>query len=98
VQFGHIGDGNLHPNILYDKHTSLDEVHELARRIAMVALEHGGVLSGEHGIGLTKKPFMAAALSEEQIENLARVKVVFDSRGVFNPGKVIPDIVTTTKL
>jgi len=91
VQFGHIGDGNLHPNILYDKHTPLDEVHELARRIAMVALEHGGVLSGEHGIGLTKKPFITAALSAEQIENLARVKTAFDPRGVLNPDKVIPD-------
>ena len=98
VQFGHIGDGNLHPNILYDKHTLLDEVHELARRIAMVALEHGGVLSGEHGIGLTKKPFMTAALTGGQIENLARVKGALDPQGVFNPGKVIPDAAPASQI
>ncbi len=91
VQFGHIGDGNLHPNILYDKNTDLGAVHRLAEKIALVALRHDGVLSGEHGIGLTKKPFMEAAMSPEQIENLSRVKAAFDPAGLLNPGKIIPD-------
>lgn len=91
AQFGHIGDGNLHPNILFDsRKTSLDGVHELARAIARVAIEHGGVISGEHGIGMTKRGFIAEALTEETLEALRRVKRVFDAEDRFNPGKVLP--------
>ncbi|WP_457631805.1 FAD-binding oxidoreductase [Oceanithermus sp.] len=91
VQFGHIGDGNLHPNILYDKQTPLEAVHELAEQIALTALRHEGVLSGEHGIGLTKKPFMKAAVPPEQLRNLDLVKRALDPSGLLNPGKIIPD-------
>ncbi len=91
VQFGHIGDGNLHPNILYDaRETPHEEVHELAHAIARVALEHGGVISGEHGIGLTKRAFLAEALPEPTLSALRRVKRAFDPESRFNPGKVLP--------
>ncbi|WP_287369950.1 FAD-linked oxidase C-terminal domain-containing protein [Oceanithermus sp.] len=91
AQFGHIGDGNLHPNILFDPKTTPEErVHELAHAIAKVALEHGGVLSGEHGIGLTKRAFLAEALDAATLAALRRLKRAFDPEGRFNPGKVLP--------
>ena len=91
AQFGHIGDGNLHPNILYDKNTNLEKVHDLAKKIALVALRHEGVLSGEHGIGLTKKSYMVEAMKPEQLLHLIHVKRAFDSSNIFNPKKIIPD-------
>ncbi len=91
AQFGHIGDGNLHPNILYDpRETPEERVHELAHEIARVALAFGGVLSGEHGIGLTKRAFLAEALDAETLAALGRVKRELDPEGRLNPGKVLP--------
>jgi len=91
VQFGHIGDGNLHPNILFDPRFEPEErVWELAHEIARVALRHGGVLSGEHGIGAMKRPFMAEALDPATLGFLERVKVALDPAGLFNPGKLLP--------
>lgn len=91
VQFGHIGDGNLHPNILFDpKRESEERVWELAHEIARVALRHGGVLSGEHGIGLMKRAFMEEALDGETLKALQAAKQALDPYGLFNPGKVLP--------
>jgi glycolate oxidase len=91
VQFGHIGDGNLHPNILYDPRFEPEErVWELAHGIAWVALRHGGVLSGEHGIGVMKRAFMAEALDPATLDFLRRTKAALDPGGVLNPGKVLP--------
>jgi len=91
VQFGHIGDGNLHPNILFDPRFEPEErVWELAHEIARVALRHGGVLSGEHGIGAMKRPFMAEALDPATLDFLRRTKAALDPAGLFNPGKLLP--------
>jgi glycolate oxidase len=91
VQFGHIGDGNLHPNILFDPRFEPEErVWELAHEIARVALRHGGVLSGEHGIGSMKRAFMAEALDPATLDFLRRTKAALDPGGVLNPGKVLP--------
>jgi len=91
AQFGHIGDGNLHPNILFDpRRESEEKVWELAHEIARVALRHGGVLSGEHGIGLMKRDFLREALDPETLEALRRAKEALDPVGLFNPGKVLP--------
>lgn len=91
VQFGHIGDGNLHPNILFDPRFEPEErVWELAHEIARVALRHGGVLSGEHGIGTMKRPFMAEALDPATLAFMRRVKAALDPAGLLNPGKVLP--------
>lgn len=93
VQFGHIGDGNLHPNVLYDPQVDSEEkVWELLHEIARVALRHGGVLSGEHGIGLMKREFMREALDPETLEGLRRVKAAFDPENRLNPGKVLPEV------
>lgn len=92
VQFGHIGDGNLHPNILFDPRVESEErVHALAFDIARVALKHGGVLSGEHGIGSMKRPFMSEAVDPSTLKVLWRVKKALDPQGLLNPGKVLPD-------
>ncbi|RIH84466.1 putative FAD-linked oxidoreductase [Calidithermus terrae] len=92
VQFGHIGDGNLHPNILYDPKTDPEErVWELAHEVARVALRHGGVLSGEHGIGLMKREFMSEAVDAQTLAILWDVKRRLDPEGRLNPGKVLPE-------
>lgn len=91
VQFGHIGDGNLHPNILFDPRVEREEkVWELAHAIARVALKHGGVLSGEHGIGVMKRAFLEEAVDPVTLEAFRRVKRTLDPSGLFNPGKVLP--------
>ncbi|WP_369910854.1 FAD-binding oxidoreductase [Meiothermus sp. QL-1] len=92
VQFGHIGDGNLHPNVLFDPRVDSEErVWSLLHEIARVALRHGGVLSGEHGIGLLKRDFMLEALDAETLAAFWQVKRAFDPEGLFNPGKVLPE-------
>ncbi|AEB11779.1 FAD-binding oxidoreductase [Marinithermus hydrothermalis] len=92
VLFGHIGDGNLHPNILYDPRVDdTRAVMELAHEIARIALQHGGVLSGEHGIGTMKRPFMREALDETTLGVLRDLKRALDPEGLLNPGKVLPD-------
>ncbi|MBB6016165.1 FAD-binding oxidoreductase [Deinococcus radiopugnans] len=92
VQFGHIGDGNLHPNILFDPRTeSAEAVHHLAHQIALVALRHGGVLSGEHGIGTMKRDFMRDAVDAETMTALHNVKRALDPSGALNPGKILPE-------
>lgn len=91
VQFGHIGDGNLHPNILFDPRTESEEaVHHLAHQIALVAIRHGGVLSGEHGIGTMKRDFMRDAVDPESLDVLRSVKRALDPQDRLNPGKILP--------
>lgn len=91
VQFGHIGDGNLHPNILFDpRQDDPAQVHELAHRIAQVALRHGGVLSGEHGIGSMKQAFMAEAVDPGTAAAYWAVKDALDPAGRLNPAKLLP--------
>lgn len=88
--FGHAGDGNLHPNILTDRNDP-----EMMRRtrvavadIFAAALELGGTLSGEHGIGTTKAPFIESAVQDEALQKMRQIKELFDPTGVLNPGKI----------
>ncbi len=90
--FGHAGDGNLHPNILFDLRSS-DEVHRVelaARDIFRAAIRLGGTLSGEHGIGTLKREFMTEAQGPTAVELGRAIKRVFDPRGLLNPGKLYP--------
>lgn len=92
VQFGHIGDGNLHPNILFDPRRESEEaVHALAHDIARVAVRAGGALSGEHGIGSMKRDFMRDALDGATLAALWGVKRALDPTGRLNPGKLLPE-------
>jgi glycolate oxidase len=91
--FGHIGDGNLHPNILCDKsdREEMARVALAAREIFEAAVELGGTLSGEHGIGLLKKQFMELDLGADTLALMRRIKDAIDPAGIMNPGKVFPD-------
>jgi len=90
--FGHIGDGNIHVNIMVDP----ADADEIARAhvaegelfAGVVALE--GSISGEHGIGFAKAPFLPLELSAETIALMKRVKHAFDPDGILNPGKMFP--------
>jgi glycolate oxidase len=91
--FGHIGDGNLHPNILCDRRNAEEmiRVTGAAREIFEAAVDLGGTLSGEHGIGLLKKQFMELDLGADAIALMRRIKDAIDPNGIMNPGKVFPD-------
>jgi glycolate oxidase len=91
--FGHIGDGNLHPNILCDKNDreEMVRVTAAAREIFEAAVEVGGTLSGEHGIGLLKKQFLELDLGPDAIALMRRIKSAVDPDGIMNPGKIFPD-------
>jgi glycolate oxidase len=88
--FGHIGDGNLHPNILCDLRDTdeMARVGQAARAIFVAAIERGGVLSGEHGIGLLKRDFLSAGLDPTALALMTRIKNAFDPEALLNPGKI----------
>jgi len=93
VVFGHAGDGNLHPNILCDERDA-DEMKRVAaavREIFAAAVELGGTLSGEHGIGLMKAPFMEMELGEAGLDLMRRIKAAWDPNHILNPGKIFPE-------
>jgi glycolate oxidase len=92
VIFGHAGDGNLHPNILFDKRDPEQwaKIEPMVGEIFGVAMELEGTLSGEHGVGTLKKPYMEQALGSLSLEMQRRIKEAFDPLGILNPGKVLP--------
>ena len=92
ASFGHAGDGNIHVNLMVDA-TNADEMARArnAERVLferVVALE--GSISGEHGIGFAKKPYISLELSNTEIALMKRVKAAFDPAGILNPGKIFP--------
>lgn len=93
VIFGHAGDGNLHPNILFDKRVPEQwaKVEQMVAEEFALALELGGTLSGEHGIGALKRPYMELALGKTSIDLQKKIKQAFDPLNILNPGKVLPD-------
>lgn len=92
VNVFHAGDGNLHPLIMYDidKAGDLEKAEALARDILTLCVEVGGVLSGEHGIGVEKRDLMGTMFSDADLKQQQRVKCAFDPDGLLNPGKVFP--------
>ncbi|MBN2147289.1 MAG: FAD-binding protein [Anaerolineales bacterium] len=93
VIYGHAGDGNLHPSILFDKRDP-DQWHRVEQMVAeefTLALELGGTLSGEHGVGALKRPYMEKALGPLSLEVQRRIKVALDPANILNPGKVFPE-------
>ncbi len=91
VIFGHIGDGNLHVNLLYDK-ANMEEEERAERAVDEVfeiALKYNGSITGEHGVGLTKRKFLQWQFGPAGYELLKGIKRLFDPKNLFNPGKVI---------
>lgn len=88
----HAGDGNLHPLIVYDAREpgALERVLDAGEEIVRISLEAGGVLTGEHGVGLEKRQFMSLQFSEEDLEAQDRLRRAFDVFGIANPSKVLP--------
>ncbi len=88
--FGHSGDGNLHVNIMYNKSETgaAERAQEAARELFEYVVSIGGSISGEHGIGLSKAPFLDIELSDAEIALMKRVKSAFDPKGILNPGKI----------
>lgn len=91
ICYGHSGDGNIHVNILKDK---LDEksweenLDKAIREIFELTVSLGGMISGEHGIGYSQKPYLPIAIAEEEIELMRKIKKVFDPGNILNPGKI----------
>jgi glycolate oxidase len=88
----HAGDGNLHPNILFDMRApgELDRVVEAGGAILRTCIELGGSITGEHGIGLEKKAYIGLLFNEADLEAMARIRRAFDPDGRFNPAKLFP--------
>ena len=92
VIFGHAGDGNLHPNILFDKRQPEQwaKVEQMVGEIFETSLELGGTLSGEHGVGVLKRPYLEKALGPLSIEVQKQIKRALDPNNIMNPGKMFP--------
>lgn len=92
IWFGHIGDGNLHINVLrpedLDEENFIDQCEQVTRMLAGTLKQHGGSISAEHGIGLVKKPYLDSTRSAAEIALMQGVRKVFDPNGVLNPGKL----------
>ena len=89
----HAGDGNLHPNILFDLRDDgiMGQVEKAGEEMLLAVVELGGTLSGEHGIGLEKNAFMPWIYGPDDLDAMLRVKRAFDPAGLLNPGKIFPD-------
>jgi glycolate oxidase len=88
----HAGDGNLHPNLCFDARDpdTLERVRRLGAEILRICVEAGGVLSGEHGIGVEKRDYMPLLYAEEDLEAMRWLHEAFDPEDRCNPGKLIP--------
>jgi glycolate oxidase subunit GlcD len=89
----HAGDGNLHPNIVFDRRDEEEtrRVEQASREIMKACVDVGGTITGEHGVGADKRKYMPLVFSPAELEVLRAVKSVFDPLGLCNPGKVIPE-------
>lgn len=92
VVFGHAGDGNLHPTILFDRRDAAQwsRVEHAVRDTFAAAVEMGGTLSGEHGIGTLKRDFMELALGTNSVQIQRQIKRALDPKNILNPGKMLP--------
>jgi glycolate oxidase subunit GlcD len=90
--FGHLGDGNLHVNVMYHPDQGQTELaHDTVSRIFDLTLELGGTLSGEHGVGLSKRPFIGREVDPVTMRLMKEIKKVFDPDNLLNPNKIYPD-------
>jgi glycolate oxidase len=92
VNYGHAGDGNIHVNIMVDKMLPgmEEKAHQAIREVFQAALDLGGTMSGEHGTGLSKAPFIELELTPDQIAAMKAIKHALDPNNILNPGKMFP--------
>jgi glycolate oxidase len=90
LAYGHAGDGNLHVNFLWNDPSEVDRVERAIHQLFLDVIELGGTLSGEHGIGVLKAPYLPLEQSPELIALQRDLKRVFDPQGLLNPGKIFP--------
>ena len=90
----HAGDGNLHPLILFDanKAGELDRAEKFGADILRLCVKVGGVLTGEHGVGVEKRDLMPEMFTQIDLDQQLRLKCAFDDQGLLNPGKVFPQL------
>ncbi|MBQ38108.1 MAG: glycolate oxidase subunit GlcD [Gemmatimonadaceae bacterium] len=88
--FGHMGDGNLHPTFLTDERNTdeMERVEAALKEVFQETIDMGGTITGEHGVGLAKKPFLPAAVGSVAMDLMQRLKKDFDPVGILNPGKI----------
>jgi glycolate oxidase len=89
--YGHSGDGNLHANVLYDREEERPRVEQAVAEILRAAVELGGTITGEHGVGLAKRDFLEMEQGRELVAFQRRLKALFDPLGILNPGKIFPE-------
>jgi glycolate oxidase len=88
--YGHAGDGNLHANVLYDRAEDRSKVEGAIHQMAALAVELGGTITGEHGVGFAKRDLLVLEQGPAVIELQRRLKALFDPEGLLNPGKIFP--------
>ena len=88
--YGHAGDGNLHVNLLFGSAEERAKGHKAVEDVLQAALDLGGTITGEHGVGLAKRAFLAREQSRDVIELQRRLKRAFDPDNLLNPGKILP--------
>jgi len=93
VNFGHAGDGNIHVNLMVDRNdpSEYEKARALIKEIFRITLEFGGTISGEHGVGLTKKEFIGMEIPPAELDLMRKIKEVFDPQNILNPGKIFPE-------
>jgi glycolate oxidase len=92
LAYGHAGDGNLHVNFLWDEDEERPAVDRAIGMLMRATVELGGTLSGEHGIGISKAPYLPLEQSEDLIALQRDIKRAFDPKGLLNPGKIFPSL------
>ena len=90
ICFGHAGDGNIHVNVMTDRRDPerWEKAQEAVREVFAITVELGGTLSGEHGVGITKAPYLSMELSPQVMELFRGIKRAFDPKNLLNPGKM----------
>lgn len=89
--YGHAGDGNLHVNLLFEDRSDRPRLEAAVGEVLRAAVGLGGTITGEHGVGLAKKPFLALEQSPALLAAQRRIKAALDPDGILNPGKILPD-------
>ena len=90
LTYGHAGDGNMHVNFLWDDPSERPIVEDAIARLMKATVSLGGTLSGEHGIGISKRAYLPIEQSEGLITLQKDLKRAFDPKGLLNPGKIFP--------